>query len=390
MNDVYVAAVGMTRFGRLLDRSLKDLGREAYEAALKDADVEQDEIDVVFVSNSFAGLITGQECIRGETIVYPLGFGGLPVHNVENACGSGGDAMHLAYMAVASGMHRVALVLGVEKAHHVDKARTFAAYAGGMDVEEPFATADGAGVDRTPLVDRQARLAKELMDERGLTREAFATIAARSLTNAASNPYAHRRFGATVEDVLAARMVVDPITNLMSSPVSDGAAAVVLRGERRGARDVRVRASRVAMRSSIHDADGPTSAQRSTAAAYDAAGLGPDDLDLAEVHDASVAYEVMAWTDNGLCREGDELEWAMTGHTEIRGAMPVNVSGGLVGRGHAVGASGVAQIVDLTQQLRGEAGPRQVEGARVALAQIGGGVIDWKTSVSTSHILSAT
>lgn len=386
MRDVYVQGVGMTRFGRLTDRTFKDLGREAAGAAMKDAGVAVGDIEALFFANSLAGLITGQESIRGQVVAFPLGFGTIPMHNVENACASAGDALHLAWMAVASGLHDTVLALGVEKAHVGDPERTFSAYASGSDVEDPYEVAEGAGVDRTPLVDRQAVLARRLMDERGLTVEAFAKIASRSLTNAARNPLAHRQFGAGVDDVLAARMVVDPITSLMSSPVSDGAAAAVI-SSRPVAGGVRIAASRVATRPPLTVPDGPSAPTSATRAAYEVAGMGPQDLDLAEVHDASVAYEVMAWGDCGLCPEGREREWALSDHTAIGGPFPINTSGGLVGRGHAIGASGIAQIVELVEQLQGRSGQRQVEGARVALAQIGGGVIGFQTSVSSAHIL---
>jgi len=389
MRDVYVRGVGMTRFGRLLDQSFKDLARVATLDALADAEAGVGDVEAIFFGNSLAGLITGQETIRGEVATFPLGFGSIPVHNLENACASGGNALHFGWLSVASGLHDTVLVLGVEKAHVGDPARTFSAYAAGTDIDAPFATAEGAGVDRTPLVDRQAVLAQRLMDRYGLTAESFGHITSRSLNNAALNPKAHRQFGATVADVLAARMVVPPLTSLMSSPVSDGGAAVVLSAAPARGR-VRIVASAVATRAPLAIDDGPSSPAAATAKAYEQAGLGPDDLDVCELHDASVAYEVMAWADCGLCPEGDQEAWVNEGHTEIGGPLPINPSGGLIGRGHALGASGVAQIVELTEQLQGRSGARQVDGARIALAQIGGGVLGFQTAVSSAHVLVAT
>ena len=170
MNDVFVRGTGMTRFGRWLERSMKDLGREAVEATLADAEAVVGGIDAIFFANSLGGLITGQECIRGEVIAYPLGFGTIPIHNVENACASGGNALHLAWMAVASGMYETVLALGVEKANHEDRTRTFSTYRAGTDIESMFEVGEGAGTDRTPLVDRQAALAKRLMETRGMSR----------------------------------------------------------------------------------------------------------------------------------------------------------------------------------------------------------------------------
>jgi acetyl-CoA acetyltransferase len=387
VSDVVIRGVGVAPFGRHLDRTMKELGREATDAALADGDVGLPDLDAVVFSNALAGLITGQECIRGETVVHAMGLGSLPVHNVENACASGGNALHLANLMVASGQHDTVLALGVEKANHADRARTFSAYQAGMDVEDAFAVGDGAGTDRTPFVDRQARLASMLIEEWGIGLDLLAQLTARSLTNAVDNPYAHRRFGATAEEVLAARTVVPPLTSLMSSPVSDGAAAVVVtRADDPQERDVRIAASQMATRPPIGTAH-PSATRSAADAAYAQAGIGPDDVDVAEVHDASIAYELIAWRETGLCPPGEEPDWIASGRTARDGARPINPSGGLVGRGHALGASGLAQVAELVEQLRGEAGTRQAGSPRLALAQIGGGVIDWETAVASVHVL---
>ncbi|MEI5674706.1 MULTISPECIES: thiolase family protein [unclassified Nocardioides] len=391
-SNVVVSGVGMSPFGKFLDRSMKDLGRVAVDAALADAGIGVGDVQAMVFSNALAGLITGQECIRGEVVGYPLGLAGIPIHNVENACASGGNALHLAWLMVASGLHETVLALGVEKTNHEDRQRTFSAYAAGMDVEERFATGDGAGQERSPFVDRQARLAGKLFDERGVTMEGLARVTSRSLEAARLNPFAHRRFGGSPEDVLNARVVVDPLTVLMSSPISDGAAAAVVTSRPdavASGRSVRILASRMATRPPRDQPDAPNAVAASAQAAYEQAGLGPEDMDLAEVHDASVAYELMAWTDTGLCAPGDEQRWAMEGVTEAGGAMPVNRSGGLVGRGHALGASGLAQVHDVVAQLRGEAGDLQLDGPRTGLVQIGGGVVDWLTAASSVHVLAA-
>jgi acetyl-CoA acetyltransferase len=390
-NEVVISGVGMSPFGKHLDTSMKQMARVAVTSALSDAQVAVKDIQAMFFSNALAGLITGQECIRGEVTAYPLGLAGIPIHNVENACASGGNALHLAWMAVASGLYDTVLALGVEKTNLEDRQRTFSAYAAGMDVEEGFATGDGAGQERSPFVDRQARLAATLFEERGLTIEGLATIASRSLEAAKLNPFAHRRFGATAQQVLDSRVVVAPLTALMSSPISDGAAAVVVTSRPEALasrRSVDILASRMATRPPKDQPEAPNAVEASALAAYEQAGLGPQDMDFAEVHDASVAYEVMAWTDTGICQAGDEARWVAEGVTEAGGAMPVNRSGGLVGRGHALGASGLAQVHDVVQQLRGEAGELQLAGGpRHALVQIGGGVVEWLTAASSVHVL---
>ncbi|QYJ03631.1 thiolase family protein [Nocardioides panacisoli] len=388
--NVVISGVGMSPFGKQLDTSMKDLGRVAVDAAIADAGIGVPDVQAMFFSNALAGLITGQECIRGEVVGYPMGLAGIPIHNVENACASGGNALHLAWMAVASGLYDTVLALGVEKINHPDRQRMFSAYAAGADVEAAFATGDGAGQDRTPFVDRQAKLASALFEERGVTLEDLAAVASRSLQSARHNRFAHRQFGATPEEVLAARTVVEPLTALMSSPISDGAAAVVVTRRPEvvaASRSVSIHASQLATRPPRDRPDAPNAVQASARAAFEQAGLGPGDMDFAEVHDASVAYELMAWTDVGLCEPGEEPRWIADGVTEATGAFPVNCTGGLVGRGHPLGASGLAQVHDAVAQLRGEAGVLQLDDPRRAVVQIGGGVVDWLTAASTVHVL---
>jgi acetyl-CoA acetyltransferase len=386
MEDVYVVGTGMTRFKRSLGLSMKEMSRDAVEAVLADALMTTDDVGAIFFSNSLAGLITGQECIRGEVMLYPLGFGTIPIHNVENACASGGNAVHLAWLAVASGMCDTAMALGVEKANHEDKTRTFSAYGSGTDIDAMFAVGEGAGTNRTPLVDRQAALARMLIDERGLTVKALAKIAEKAYAYGKLNPMAHRQEGHSIEVILGSRLVVDPITTLMSSPVSDGAAAVIVSRKKRAGINVRITGSAMASRPPM-GASNPTSAEAASHKSLAMAGVGVDEVDVAEVHDASVAYEAIAWRETGLCPPGSEFDWAMSEHTALRGKLPINPSGGLISRGHALGASGIAQIHELVIQLRGEGGARQVQEPRIAMAQIGGGVIDWQTSVSSVHVL---
>jgi len=386
MYGAYIAGTGMTRFGRHLNISMKEMTRGAVEAVLTDASMSVDEIGAVFFSNSLAGLITGQECIRGEVVLYPLGFGTIPIYNVENACASGGNAVHLAWLAVASGLCETALALGVEKANHEDKKITYSAYRSGTDIDSMFAVGEGAGIDRTPLVDRQAALAKMLIDQHGMTVEALAKIAEKAHAYGALNPMAHRQEGHSIDAILGSRLVVEPITSLMSSPVSDGSAAVIVSRRKRTETNVRIAGSAMASRPKMGKSH-PTSAEAATQQSMAMAGITLDDIDVAEVHDASVAYEVIAWRETGLCQPGKEYDWAMTGYTALGGKLPINPSGGLLARGHALGASGIAQIHELVCQLRGISGLRQAHQPRVAMAQIGGGVIDWQTSVSSVHVL---
>jgi acetyl-CoA acetyltransferase len=392
MNDVHVLGGAVTPFGVHLDRSVKQMTAEAIELAIKDANLGMDDIGGIFYGNCLGGAVQGLQATRGPIACLAAGFGQIPIHSVENACATGATAVHMAYLAVAAGVHDTVLAVGCEKANHEDRRITFQAFASGFDpdenIAELFHQSAGAGETRTNSVDRHAVLAREVMADTGLTIEDFAALASVGLQNAADNPNAHRQHGATPQAVLDASVAVAPLTKLMMCPISDGAAAAVISRQRAtDGRGVRIAASRVASRSALTDPDGPSAGRSALNAVYAAADLRPDDVDVAELHDASITYLVMSLRDSGLCPPGEEIATIREGRTRIDGAIPVNTSGGLLGRGHAVGATGVAQIVELTQQLRGEAGTRQVHDPRVALAHVGGGVIGFKTAVSGATLL---
>lgn len=377
----------MTPMGRFEETSLKDLSASAIDAALVDAGITLRDVEAVFFGNVGAGIMTGQNSIRGETVTHHMGAGAIAVNNVENACATGGNAFHLGWSAVAGGQYDTVLVVGAEKLYSSDKTKSFEAFMGGMDVDFKD-LADGAGVTRSPFIDRYAKVADFLMGERGLTAEHFAQVASKAHGNGALNPLAQRQTPRTVQEVLDSRHVLGPLTVLMCSPVGDGAAAAVI--TRAPARlqegDVRILASQ--LRSLPADPLGPSdSHEYSARAAWEQSGLGPEDVDFAELHDATSPGEIVSWVESGLCPPGDEAKWAETGHTKIGGLMPVNPSGGLVARGHPIGATGLAQIFEGVLQLRGRAGIRQIEGARRAFLQCGGGLIKGTTAVSAAHIL---
>ncbi|MGB4137394.1 MAG: thiolase family protein [Microbacterium sp.] len=387
MRDTVIRGVGMTPMGRFEETSLKELSAAAINEALVDAGVTMNDIQAVFFGNVAAGIMYGQNSIRGETVTHHMGAGAIAVNNVENACATGGNALHLGWSAVAGGQYDTVLVVGAEKLFSQDKGKSFEAFMGGMDVDfKDFG--EGAGVTRSPFIDRYAKVADHLMRERGVTVENFAQVASKAHGNGALNPLAQRRIPRSVEEVLAARHVLGPLTVLMCSPVGDGAAAAVITKADATARsgDVRILASQ--LRSLPADATGPSdSHEYSAKAAWEQSGLGPADMDFAELHDATSPGEIVSWVESGLCPEGDEVKWAETGHTKIGGGLPVNPSGGLVARGHPIGATGLAQVYEGVTQLRGRAGERQVEGARHAFLQCGGGLIKGTTAVSAAHIL---
>jgi acetyl-CoA acyltransferase len=391
MRRVDVIGTAVIPCGLYLDRSVKQMVAQASELVLADANIGQDDVEAIYFGNSLSGLITGQESARGAIACVAAGYGSIPIQNIENSCATGANAVHAGWLAVGAGLYDTVLVMGAEKVNLTDRARTFAAYSGGIDLDELFETGQGAGQDRTAAVDRQATLARGMMADLELTKEHFARLAAVSHFNASVNPIAHRQGGATWEQILADRVVTEPLTRLMMSPITDGAAAVVLSATRAGTHPTRVRIadSRVATRSKRADEDGPTANESVARAVYEGAGIGPEDVDVAEVHDASVAYQLISMREVGLCPPGDERKWIETQHTALTGALPVNTSGGLIARGHPIGATGVAQVVEITQQLRGEAGARQIANAdaRVGLAHVGGGVIGFKTAVAGATLL---
>ncbi|RMD85230.1 MAG: thiolase family protein [Candidatus Dadabacteria bacterium] len=383
--DAVIAGVGMTRFMKYPDKGLKELGAEATREAVADAGIDLKDIQVAYVGNCAAGLVTGQESIRGQVVLSTIGVGKIPIINVENACASGSTALMQAAIAVTAGIADVVLALGVEKLTHPDKTRSFAAFAGAMDVDELQAliaelakkSGEGAGQNRSMFMDVYAQAARAHMEKYGTTKEQFAAVSAKNSLHGSLNPRAQFREVLTVEQVLADRLIVEPLTRPMCSPIGDGAAAAIVMSPRK-ARELGVRKP-VRLRTMVmhsgwnHAEDEPDTVELCAREAYEEAGVGPEDLDVAEVHDASAPGEIMAYEALGFCPKGEGGRLVEEGHTRLGGKLPVNTSGGLLRKGHPVGATGIAQIVELTEQLQGRAGKRQVEGARLALAQNGGG-----------------
>ncbi|MGN6459582.1 MAG: thiolase C-terminal domain-containing protein [Pseudolabrys sp.] len=386
MQPVYVCGVGMNRFGKYPDRTLKDLAGGPIADALADAGVQAKDIQAAFVANSMAGIVTGQEAIRGQTILPAHGISGLPIVNVENACASGSTALHQAVTAVLAGLYDIVLVLGVEKLFHTDRSVSYRALSSATDLAESAA----GGGSSVFLEESNRRLAK-YMERAGATIAHVAKIAEKSHRNGARNPLAQYREVYTADEIMASPVVTAPLTRLMCSPIGDGAAALVVCSQaaaRRLGRDqVRIAAS--VLRSATGQSDASAGiAERSVVAAYEMAGVGPGDLDVVELHDTTAASELMLYERLGLCAAGGAPALVDSGATEIGGRIPVNPSGGLISRGHPVGATGVAQICELTWQLRGAADGRQVAGARVALAHNAGGTVLGEPAALCVHILT--
>ncbi len=393
--NAYIAGVSMTRFGKFLDRSLKDLTAEAVNGALQDAGLNKKQLEAAYVGNVGAGVIEGQVCVPGQVVLRDMGIGSIPVINVENACASSATAFQQACCMVTAGLYDIVLACGVEKLFSADKAKTFSVFSGGIDIEQTDqllkTTADklevlgypidseGAGSTRSLFIDIYAAWALDHMQRYGTTQEQMAMVSAKNSYHGSLSPYAQYRDEVSVEEVLNAREVVYPLTLPMCSPIGDGAAAVIVVSEKK-ARElgmhqmVKVRASGL---SSGYDYSklGEEPPRIGANRIYETAGLGPEDIDCVELHDASAISEIMYYEYLGFCPDGEGGRFVEEGHTKLGGKIPVNTSGGLMRKGHPVGATGASQIVELTWQLRGEAAARQVEGARLALAENGGGFI---------------
>jgi acetyl-CoA acyltransferase len=412
MSRLFIAGVGMTPFGRHPDLSVKALVAAATGAALADAGAEIRTIEAAFFGSVLASLLQNQHCIPGQVALRAMGFERLPVFNVENACATGASALHLAAAWLRAGAAEVALAVGVEKMTGYDRARTFSAFDGGWDVETAEANAAtllalGRDVVEPPgsrseqpysaFMDVYAAMARWHMTRFGTTQRQFAAVSAKNHAHAVANPNAFHRRAFSIEDVLNDPPITYPLTRAMCAPVTDGSAAVILCTERGLARlgvsrrrAIELRATALVSGSSrdIDDLHAHLSA-RAARKAYEAAGIEPSDVSVAEVHDATAVGEIIQAEALDLCGIGEGGTFAESGATTIGGRLPINPSGGLESRGHPLGATGLAQIHELVSQLRGEAGARQVEGARVAIAENGGGLIGIEEAVAAVTILAS-
>jgi len=409
MRDVFIAGVGMTQFAKHLDKSIKDLTRMALERVTADAGVHLSDIESAWFANSGWGFSFGQDCIRGEVALRPAGLSGLPITNVENACAGGSTALHHAWREIASGQYECVLAIGAEKGYLEDKEKMFKGFWAGFDVENAEAhiktlqalsasikledDPGTAGKDRSAFMDIYSAFCRWHMQRYGTTQKQVAAIASKNHFHSSMNPYAQFQKKMTVDEILAARLVSWPLTVPMCAPLGDGAAAVILCCENfskrlQNIRPVKIRASILGSGTGRSlEAEDRDIAVRLSQKAYDMAGVAPEDIDLAEVHDATSFGELHQTEALGFCRFGEGGAYAESGATRLGGKMPVNTSGGLISRGHPIGASGLGQIFELVTQLRHEAGDRQVENCRLALAENGGGNLGYEDAAMGIHIL---
>jgi acetyl-CoA acetyltransferase len=381
-----IIGVGQTACGRFAGATVASLAIEALDAALGDAAIAPDRVEAIFFSNALSGLITGQECVRGQVALRRSRYGGIPVVNVENACASGSTALHLACQAIDSAAYDTIAVVGSEKMSDPDRLRPIRALAGAADIE----LLDDTPTDHSVFMDSYASRARRRIERQEWTPADYARVVVKNRRHAIHNPGAQYRRQLTVEQVLASRVISAPLTLPMCSPIGDGAAALVLAGNGAGAgaEPIRVRAS--ALSATGGSASG-TVTERAIATAREQSGLAADQVDVIEIHDATASAELEAYEQLGLAREGEGNRLIAEGRTALSGPLPVNTNGGLLSRGHPVGATGVLQIAELVEQLRGRAGARQVAPApKLALAHNAGGFVEGDNAVAVVTILERT
>lgn len=394
MQPVFVAGAAMTRFAKHLESSFRDLATASVRGALADAGADPKEVDFVAFGNAAAGILTGQEMIRAQVALVGTGLEGAPMINVENACASASSAFHLAWMAIASGQAEAALAVGTEKmTHPADKKRAHVALARAVDIEALVAERGEQVLTEGPgalFMEIYAGEANDYAARSGATARDFAATAAKNHGHGSLNPKSQFQRAVDTEEVLASRLIQDPLTLLMCSPIGDGSASLLLCSEaaakKLGRTDVVVKSSVV--QSGIPDSDDDL-VTRSARLAYERAGLGPEDLDLVELHDAASPAELIISEELGLASAGDGVRLLRDGDTMIGGRIPINTSGGLVSKGHPVGATGCAQLVEIADQLRGRCGKRQVDGARIGLAENAGGWLGGGPAACVVTILGA-
>jgi len=376
MSEAYVVGAAMIPMGKHRESSYAGLAVPAVINALASAGIQASQLDAVVCGHAFGGMLTGQR------IVKEIGIGSIPVTNVDNACSGGATALHQAWKDIQAGRHDIVLVIGVDK---------LTQFGGGT---LPLVTEDPEVQRGMVMPALYAMRARRYLHERGATASDLAAVSVKARRHGARNPYAQFRKETSIEEVLQSRPIADPLTLLQCCPTGDGAAAVIMvseKGRRRlGKPAVRVAASVLhsgQVTAGFRDMLRPEITSHSARDAYEAAGFGPQDLDVIELHDAFSIAELVYYEALGLCASGESADYLRNGKTTYGGDVVVNPSGGLLSKGHPVGASGVAQAVEMYWQLTGSAGERQVPDARRGLTHVtGGGIAGLDHGACTVHL----
>ncbi|CAM2162499.1 Thiolase family protein [Paraburkholderia sacchari] len=411
MTKIYIAGIAMTVFGHHPDHTVDSLAGEALQGAIRDAGCKTSDIGVAFYAGMTNGPLQGQFAIPGQVVFSKIGIEGIPVFNVENACASGSTAVHLAVQALKAGSADVALAVGAEKMNIADKRRAFEIFEAGWDVSRAEANyrnlvrlgegvipPEGSESEKpySRFMSIYAALCRHHMKTYGTTQRQIAAVSAKNHQHSVHNPFSQFRKPFTVDEILAAPPITYPLTLPMCAPLSDGAAAAILctqEGLKRigvdKSRCIRVRAS--VIRSFTHrrvDEPEKNIGRLAAQQAYEIAGLGPDDMHVAEVHDAAAMGEIIQAENLGLAPLGQGGLCVERGDFTVGGRIPINPSGGLESKGHPIGATGIGQLYELVTQLRGEAGARQVSGAKHAIQENGGGMQGIEEAALAVHILT--
>ncbi|MEW6186087.1 MAG: thiolase family protein [Thermodesulfobacteriota bacterium] len=356
MREVVILGAGLHRYGIFPEKTIGDLGTEAVRKALRDGGMQWKDIEAAYCGTVQPGISTGHQ------ICNQMGLTGLAITNVENASASGSSAFREAFLAVASGAHEVVLSLGVDKLNRVPEVKS----------EKPSPLAEDPGINEEEIRNPSKRLpvmafaalAQYYMKENGITRDQLAQVSVKSHYNASLNPYAHFQKAVTLEEVHTARMVAEPLTVLQCCPWDEGAAAVIVctkKLARKFTDKVCPTIAASVLQSTPPDGDFLFNiTKRSAQAAYEKAGIGPEDLDLVEMHDAFTIEEIIYSEAIGLCPEGEGGLLIEEGTTALTGKHPINSSGGLISMGHPIGPTGVGQVAEILWQIRGECGRRQI------------------------------
>jgi acetyl-CoA acyltransferase len=381
-----IAGAAMTPMNRR-DRSVEEMAHQVVAEALADADVDPADVTLVVFGNATAGRLVDQGCIRGQSFLRRAGLRNAGIVNVDNSCAGGASALHLANLATLGGAGTV-LAVGAEKMWTGDRSATLAGIEDGVPLDDRIRMHENLeNPSGSVLMALNASWTIIQMEERDATVEQFAAAAVKARHHGALNPNAQFQSEVTLDEVLESPSIVWPLTRLMCSSFTDGAAAVVLTmAPKPGAPTIRASTTR----SGNGDMDYHDRLAEASLAAWDDAGVDPADVGIVELHDATSAEELYALESLGFFKPGDAGPATVAGDTTVGGTgVTVNTSGGLVARGHPLGATGIAQVVELTAQLRGQAGERQVEGARLAVAANTGGIIGKDAAFIGIHVLEA-
>lgn len=412
MKDAYIVGIGMTGLGKRVDQSVKNLSKQAVNRALADANINLDKIEAAWFSNTRQGLLEGQNAIRGQCALRPLGLQRIPITNIENACASGSTAVRDAVAHIRAGMCDVALVVGAEKMFFPEKRDAmFNAFLGGTDIHRlgefqdavakqarhmtPEEVRDQDTGQRSFFMDSYAAQARLHMDKFGTTQTQFALAAAKNHWHSTMNPLAQYQQDMSAAEVMNGRLISWPFTLPMCAPISDGGAATVICSKEAlsqfdSRRAVRIRGISLVSGTDRAADDFVNHIGRNAAIdAYESAALDPVDIDVVEVHDATAYSEIQQIENLHLCPIGEGGLFTEQGHSKLGGRVPVNPSGGLVSKGHPVGATGIMQLHELVTQLRGEAGARQVVNAKIAVAENGGGFYETEEAATVVTVLES-